>query len=55
MNQQLATIHQSPSTLLWLKLGGIGHILLGIFIVLAAIVRALSMMPHRLSSELEQA
>ena len=55
LNQQLATIHQFPSTLLWLKLGGIGHILLGIFIVLAAIVRALSMMPHRLSYELEQA
>ncbi len=52
INQQLASIHQFPSTLLWLKLGGIGHILLGIFISLAAIVRALSMMPHRLSYEL---
>ncbi|MFB6353642.1 MAG: hypothetical protein ABEJ92_06105 [Halobacteriales archaeon] len=55
LNQQLATIHQFPSTLLWLKLGGIGHILVGIFIVLAAIVRALRMMPHRLSYELERA
>jgi small-conductance mechanosensitive channel len=54
LNRQLATIHQFPSTLLWLKLGGIGHILVGIFVVLAAIVRALSMMPHRLSYELEQ-
>lgn len=54
LNQQLATIHQFPSTLLWMKLGGIGHILLGIFIVLVAIVRALSMMPHRLGHELER-
>lgn len=54
LNQQLASIHTFPSTLLWMKLGGIGHILVGIFIVLAAIVRALSMMPHRLSYELEQ-
>ena len=55
LNEQLATIHKFPSTLLWLKLGGIGHILVGIFVVLAAIVRALSMMPHRLSYDLEQA
>ena len=55
LNSQLATIHQFPSTLLWLKLGGIGHILVGIFVVLAAIVRALSMMPHRLSYEMERA
>ncbi len=41
--------------LLWLKLGGMGHILPGIFIVLAAIEQALSMMPHRLSYELERA
>lgn len=54
INQQLTSIHQFPSTLLWLKLGGIGHILLGIFISLAAIVRALSMMPHRLSYELSR-
>lgn len=54
LNTQLAAIHKFPSTLLWLKLGGIGHILLGIFIALAAIVRALAMMPHRLSYEMER-
>ncbi|MFB6361606.1 MAG: hypothetical protein ABEH59_09835 [Halobacteriales archaeon] len=54
LNSQLAEIHKFPSTLLWMKLGGIGHILVGIFIVLAGIVRALSLMPHRLSYELEK-
>jgi len=51
---QLASIHKFPSMLLWLKLGGIGHILLGIFVALAAIVRALALMPHRLSYEMER-
>jgi len=55
VNGALAEIHKWPSTLLWLKLGGIGHILLGIFVALAAIVRALSVMPHRLSYEMERA
>lgn len=55
VNSALASIHQFPSTLLWMKLGGIAHILVGIFIVLAGIIRALAMMPHRLSYELEQA
>jgi hypothetical protein len=55
VNGALAAIHKWPSTLLWLKLGGIGHILLGIFIALVAIVRALSIMPHRLSYEMERA
>ncbi|MFB6111730.1 MAG: hypothetical protein ABEJ35_04245 [Halobacteriaceae archaeon] len=55
VNTALTEIHKWPSTLLWLKLGGIGHILLGIFIALAAIVRALSIMPHRLSYEMERA
>jgi hypothetical protein len=55
VNAELAEIHKWPSTLLWLKLGGVGHILLGIFISLAAIVRALSIMPHRLSYEMERA
>ena len=50
----LAQIHKFPSMLLWLKLGGIGHILLGIFVALAAIVRALALMPHRLSYEMER-
>jgi hypothetical protein len=54
VNGALASIHKWPSTLLWLKLGGIGHILLGIFMALAAIVRALSLMPHRLSYEMER-
>lgn len=55
LNSQLAAIHSFPSMLLWLELGGIGHILLGIFIALAAIVRVLSLMPHRLSYEMERA
>jgi hypothetical protein len=54
INGDLATIHKWPSTLLWLKLGGIAHILLGIFIALAAIVRALALMPHRLSYEMQR-
>lgn len=53
-SSQLATIHTFPSTLLWMKLGGIGHILVGIFVALAGIVRALSVMPHRLSYEMER-
>ena len=53
-NATLTAIHKWPSTLLWLKLGGIAHILLGIFIALAAIVRALALMPHRLSYEMER-
>ena len=54
LNSDLAEIHQWPSTLLWLKLGGVAHILTGIFIALAAIVRALALMPHRLSYEMER-
>jgi hypothetical protein len=54
LNSDLAELHKWPSTLLWLKLGGVAHILLGIFISLAAIVRALAMMPHRLSYEMER-
>ncbi|MDZ7702000.1 MAG: hypothetical protein U5J98_07975 [Halobacteriales archaeon] len=53
LNTALSSIHKFPSLLIWLKLGGIGHILVGIFIVLAGIVRALSLIPHRLSYELE--
>ena len=53
-NAALTSIHKWPSTLLWLKLGGIAHILLGIFVALAAIVRALALMPHRLSYEMER-
>jgi hypothetical protein len=54
LNSDLTQLHKWPSTLLWLKLGGIAHILLGIFISLAAIVRALALMPHRLSYEMER-
>jgi hypothetical protein len=55
VNGALAEIHKWPSTLLWLKLGGIGHVLVGIFFSLVAIVQALSIMPHRLSYEMERA
>ncbi|QAU11548.1 hypothetical protein EKH57_01515 [Halorubrum sp. BOL3-1] len=55
VNGALASIHKWPSTLLWLKLGGVAHVLVGIFVSLAAIVRALSVMPHRLSYEMERA
>jgi hypothetical protein len=54
LNSSLAQLHQWPSTLLWLKLGGVGHILMGIFISLAAIARVLSLMPHRLGYEMER-
>lgn len=52
LNAALSAIHRFPSTLLWLKLGGIGHILVGIFVALVGIVRALSLMPKRLAREL---
>lgn len=55
LNSELASIHKFPSMLLWLKLGGVGHILVGIFVALVAIVRVLSLMPHRLSYEMERA
>ncbi|MFB6228898.1 MAG: hypothetical protein ABEH88_10115 [Halobacteriales archaeon] len=54
VNSELAEIHKWPSTLLWLKLGGVGHILVGIFIALAAIIRVLSLVPHRLSYAMER-
>ena len=53
LNSQLATIHTFPSLLMWLKLGGVAHILVGIFVALAAIVRTLALMPHRLAYELD--
>ncbi|VTT86350.1 hypothetical protein DM2_2388 [Halorubrum sp. DM2] len=55
VNGALISIHKWPSTLMWLKLGGVAHVLVGIFVSLAAIVRALSVMPHRLSYEMERA
>ena len=48
----LGTIFTEDSMKMWLKLGGIGHILIGIFVVLAGIIKALSLMPDRLSQEL---
>ncbi|WP_018257365.1 hypothetical protein [Halomicrobium katesii] len=55
VNGALTQIHKWPSTLMWLKLGGVAHVLVGIFVALAAIVRALSVMPHRLSYEMQRA
>ncbi len=49
LNFQLVEIKNYPSTLLELKLVGIGKILAGIFLVLLAILMALVMMPIRLS------
>lgn len=54
LNSALSEIHKYPSTLLWMKLGGIANILVGIFFALAAIVKTLSLMPHRLGYELER-
>lgn len=53
LNEALTSIHQFPSLLLWMKLGGIAHVLVGIFIALAGIVRALGVMPHRLAERIE--
>lgn len=50
LNADLAVLAAWPSILLWLKLGGIAHILTGVFVALAAIVRVLAMMPDRLGS-----
>ncbi len=49
LNSQLVEIKNYPSTLLELKLVGIGKILAGIFLVLLAILMALVMMPIRLA------
>lgn len=43
----------ADSTKMWFKLGGVGHILIGIFISLVAIIRTLSLVPHRLAGQLE--
>jgi small-conductance mechanosensitive channel len=52
LNADLATLHTFPSLLLWMKLGGVAHILVGIFVALAAIVRTLMMVPARLGYEM---
>jgi len=54
LNSSLSEIHKYPSTLLWMKLGGIANILVGIFFALAAIVKTLSLMPHRLGYEMQK-
>ena len=41
------------SAKMWLKLGGIGHILVGIFISLVAIIRTLKLVPTRLHAQLQ--
>lgn len=43
----------ADSAKMWLKLGGIGHILVGIFVSLVAIIRTLGLMPHRLGPALD--
>lgn len=54
LNQDLVTIKNYPSTLLQLKLVGIGKILTGIFIILIGILFALMMMPIRLGQIIKE-
>lgn len=49
----VADTFSEDSMKMWLKLGGIGHVLVGIFIALVAIVRVLGTVPDRLGSVLE--
>lgn len=49
LSQDLATIQQGPSQLLFLKLVGVGKLLTGIFALLLAILLVLFMMPIRLA------
>ncbi len=50
LNQRLVEIQNYPSTLLELKLVGVGKILTGIFVLLFGILIALIMMPVRLGN-----
>ena len=43
----------ADSTKMWFKLGGVGHILIGIYISLVAIIRTLKLVPDRLSARLD--
>lgn len=43
----------ADSTEMWLKLGAVTHILVGVFVALAAIIRTLSLVPHRLGAQIE--
>ena len=49
----LAIWEWSDSTKMWFKLGGVGHILVVIFVALVAIIRTLSLVPHRLGAVIE--
>jgi hypothetical protein len=51
----LTAIHQWPSMLPWLERGGVGNVLVGIFIALAALVRTLTPVPVRLSHGMARA
>lgn len=42
----------ADSTKMWFKLGGVSHILVGIFIALVAIIRTLKLVPDRLGARL---
>lgn len=51
--EELFTIYDwADETKMWFKLGAIAHILIGIFISLVAIIRTLSLVPHRLGAVL---
>jgi len=54
LNQQLAQIQNYPSTLLALKLIGVGKILTGIFFLLLSIAFLLFMMPIRLGTMMKK-
>lgn len=54
LNKKLVQIQQYPSTLLELKLVGVGKILTGIFVLLFGILIALIMMPIRLGGIIRQ-
>jgi len=49
----LSALPGSDSGKMWLKLGGVVHVLVGVFIALTAIVRTLSLVPHRLGAQME--
>lgn len=55
LTQDLVEIQNYPSTLLELKLVGVGKILTGIFVILFAILFALIMMPVRLGKVVAKA
>ena len=54
LNQKLVQIKNYPSSLLELKLVGVGKILTGIFVLLFGILLALVMMPKRLDGVIRE-